>query len=154
MVHERERAEEQGYASPIQPDAKATHASYDAAVATLLLHSPCPERTSLMLATHNQASIERAVALLKGSAAVPKDQVYFGQLFGMADHLTFNLAANGLKSYKYVPYGPVRKVLPYLIRRAQENADALSSAPALRKMMLTELARRGVQRTKSAFRFS
>lgn len=148
MVHERERAQEHGYPSPIHATVEATHASYDAAVEQLLLLSPCPERTSVMIASHNQPSIERVASLLlapdgtAGKSRVPRQQVFFGQLLGMADHLTFTLAAHGLKAYKYVPYGPVREVLPYLIRRAQENADALSGAAEQRNMMLTEVRRR------------
>ena len=86
-----------------------------------------------MLATHNQHSIELAAArLLADGSAVPRERIYFAQLLGMADHLTFTLAANGFKSYKYVPYGPVEEVLPYLIRRAQENSDALSGGARAR----------------------
>ena len=145
----------------------------------LLLHSPCPERTSLMVATHNRASVERvaahllaerwhtqeetsggvihtAAAATASSAAVsspstaaapsrvPPGNVSFGQLLGMADHLTFTLASHGLKAYKYVPFGPVREVLPYLMRRAQENVDALSGAAEQRNMMLAEVRRRWV----------
>jgi len=150
MVHERTRAAERGYADPIQPSLEATHASYDAAIDALLLHCPCPERTSVMIASHNQASVERvAELLLDGEAGgrasrVPHDRVYFGQLLGMSDHLTFTLAGQGLKAYKYVPYGPIREVLPYLIRRAQENADALSGATEQRNMMLAEVRRRAL----------
>ena len=143
MVHERERARELGYPDPIQPTAEATHASYDAAIRALLLHCPCPERTSVMVASHNRSSVEYAARLLLGEESrVPTNRVVFGQLLGMADHLTFTLAAHGLKAYKYVPYGPVREVLPYLIRRAQENADALSGAAEQRNMMLKEVGRR------------
>ena len=193
MVHERERARERGYADPIQPTAEATHSNYDAMLDTLLLHCPCPERTSLMVATHNRSSVERVAAHLLAerrraqelggassggalphsrqctdddSAAaasntayatataataaapsrVPTGNVSFGQLLGMADHLTFTLASHGLKAYKYVPYGPVREVLPYLMRRAQENADALSGAAEQRNMMLAEVRRRWIGR--------
>ena len=164
MVHERQRASELGYASPIQPTAEATHASYDAALDTLLLRCPSPERTSVMVATHNRASIERAAAYLLGGSGddgaggagdggaggppgrsrVPFTNVAFGQLLGMADHLTLTLARCRLRTYKYVPYGPVREVLPYLIRRGQENADALSGAREQRDMMLAEVRRRAV----------
>lgn len=147
MVHERERAISLGYPDPVQPTLEATHASYDKAVDTLLLHCPCPERTSLMVASHNQASVERVAALLLDDGSrVPRDQVFFGQLLGMSDHLTFTLARLGLKTYKYVPYGPVREVLPYLIRRAQENSDALSGAAEQRDMMLAEVRRRVIGR--------
>jgi len=147
MVHERARACDLGYNDPIQPTLEATHASYNAAIDALLLDCPCPERTSVMIASHNQTSIERVAGMLldeSGSNAsrVSHDRVFFGQLLGMSDHLTFTLAGHGLKAYKYVPYGPIREVLPYLIRRAQENADALSGATEHRDMMLAEVRRR------------
>ena len=172
MLHERQRARRLGTPDPIHPTVEATHASYDAAIDALLLSPPCPERTSLMIATHNQASVERAARLLlplrrpdggeigdsmgdgmgEGVGAaepsslpasrVPRTQVYFGQLLGMADHLTFHLAAHGLSAYKYLPYGPVAEVVPYLLRRAHENADALSHASTQRNMMLREAWRR------------
>ena len=165
MEHERSRAEEFGYDDPIQPTVEATHATYASAM-ELLLHPPQPEATWLMVATHNEASILHAAgALLRGEAAVPPGQVAFGQLLGMADHLTFALGAcgapppkyrailepraeaslpwrAGLKAYKYVPWGSVGEVVPYLLRRATENADAMSGAPAQRAMMLRELRRR------------
>jgi len=147
MVHERKRASEMGYPDPIQPSAEATHRSYDAALERILLAPPSPSTTSLVLATHNQASIERAAGLLLGGASsVPSGRVYFAQLLGMADHLTFTLGSSGFKAYKYVPYGPVSEVLPYLIRRAQENSDALSGALEQRGMMLAEVRRRWLGR--------
>jgi len=142
MEHERARAAALGYEDPIQPTAEATHANYTAAL-QLLLRPPRPEATWLMVATHNEASITHAAgALLSGAATVPPRQVAFGQLLGMADHLTFGLGACGLKAYKYVPWGSVGEVVPYLLRRATENADAMSGAPAQRAMMLRELGRR------------
>jgi len=145
MVHERQRAAALGYDDPIHPSAEATHASFDEAIKQLLVHCPCPERTSLMVATHNQPSVELVTCLLSsGASSIPRECVHFGQLLGMADHLTFTLAANGYQAYKYVPYGPVHEVLPYLIRRAYENADALSGARAQRNMMLSEVRRRFV----------
>lgn len=73
-----------------------------------------------------------------------KGTIYFGQLLGMADHLTFTLANNGYKAYKYVPYGPIDEVVPYLIRRTQENSTLLGSAGVQeeRKMVGRELRRR------------
>ena len=135
---------------PIHPTVEATHASYDAAIDTLLLCPLQPERTSLMVATHNQSSVERAAKLLlpdengRHASFVPCENVYFGQLLGMADHLTFTVAAYGLNAYKYVPYGPVREVLPYLLRWAHENADALSGAALQRNMLLRDLRRRAL----------
>jgi len=143
MVHERERAAKLGYADPILPTVQATHDSYNNAVDTLLNRCPCPEKTSVVLATHNQDSVELAAGLLLANEAkVSRDRIYFAQLLGMADHLTFPLSSAGFKAYKYLPYGPVAEVLPYLIRRAQENSDALSGAREQRAMMLGELRRR------------
>jgi proline dehydrogenase len=148
MNSERERAAERGYPDPIQPSVEATHACYDSALDRLLLHSPNPEKISLMIATHNTDSCERAAGYLSegGGSRVPRSNVAFGQLYGMADHLTFGLAAAGFFAYKYLPYGPVREVLPYLIRRARENADALSGAKAQRSLMLREVGRRLLSR--------
>ena len=148
MIHERQRAADRGEADPILPTVDATHASYDGAIDALLLDAPSDmsERLSVMVASHNQASVARvARMLLSDETKVPADRVYFGQLLGMADHLTFTLASHGLKAYKYVPWGPVGEVLPYLVRRAQENADALSGAAAQRDMMLAEVRRRAVR---------
>ena len=143
MVTERERAAERGYADPVHPSVEATHKSYNSCVETLLTRCPRPHRTSVMIATHNTESVTRAAKLLmSGESHVPPEHVAFGQLMGMADHLTYGLAAAKLKAYKYVPYGPVREVMPYLIRRAQENADALSGSSTQRAMMLTEVRRR------------
>ena len=147
MIHERQRAADRGEADPSLPTVDATHASYDGAIDALLLDAPSDmsERLSVMVASHKQASVARvARMLLSDETKVPADRVYFGQLLGMADHLTFTLASHGLKAYKYVPWGPVGEVLPYLVRRAQENADALSGAAAQRDMMLAEVRRRAV----------
>ena len=103
---------------------EATHASYDAAIDTLLLHCPCPERTSVMVASHNKASIERVAALLLGESLgdeggkrsrVARERVYFGQLLGMGDNLTFTLARHALKAYKYVSEDPSREALPWAL---------------------------------------
>ena len=73
--------------------------------------------------------------------------VYFGQLLGMADHLTFTLGNGGYSSYKYLPYGPINEVMPYLIRRAQENSDIMSGVTKERAMLWDELMRRfGIRR--------
>ena len=64
--------------------------------------------------------------------------VYFGQLLGMADHLTFGLAAHGHTAYKYLPFGPLREVMPYLIRRAHENADLLGGGAAIERRLINK----------------
>merc|ERR1739845_55872 len=97
----------------------------------------------VLVATHNRGSIERTLQRMD-ELGTDKNKVYFGQLLGMADHLTFVLGANGYKAYKYVPYGPIDEVMPYLIRRTQENSTFLGSAGVQeeRGMVGKELRRR------------
>mmetsp|Transcript_13664 Transcript_13664/g.40121 ORF Transcript_13664/g.40121 Transcript_13664/m.40121 type:complete len:147 (-) Transcript_13664:246-686(-) len=143
MVYERERAARLGFADPIQPNLEASHASYAECMTEMLVRSPVPEKTSPFFASHNEDSVRMAVGLLSsGESKVTSDKVGFGQLLGMSDHLTFTLGGAGLKAYKYVPYGPLDEVMPYLLRRAQENSDALGGAPLQRAMMLAEVKRR------------
>ncbi|EOD38686.1 proline dehydrogenase [Emiliania huxleyi CCMP1516] len=107
----------------------ASHASYAECMTEMLVRSPVPEKTSPFFASHNEDSVRMAVGLLSsGESKVTSDKVGFGQLLGMSDHLTFTLGGAGLKAYKYVPYGPLDEVMPYLLRRAQENSDALGGA--------------------------
>ena len=94
----------------------------------------------MVVASHNQTSVEKTIAAMdeEGISKV-NHNVYFGQLLGMADHLTFTLGMNGYSAYKYVPYGPINEVMPYLIRRAQENSDIMSGVTKERKMLWDEL---------------
>ena len=97
----------------------------------------------MVIATHNQESIELAVRLMKERNIDPRSHgVYFAQLLGMADHLSLTLGQGGYKAFKYVPYGPVGYCLPYLIRRAQENADVMAGAQKEMLMLWQELKRR------------
>ncbi|CAM9685874.1 unnamed protein product, partial [Scytosiphon promiscuus] len=97
MVSERERAEEEGYESPVFDTIEETHASYDAAVTLVLEHMAAGNRAEVMMATHNQASIEHAIALMQKLGIRRQDGVSFGQLLGMADNITFPLGAGGYK---------------------------------------------------------
>ncbi|KAK9839435.1 hypothetical protein WJX81_001871 [Elliptochloris bilobata] len=125
MYLERDRAAKKGYPSPIWPTIEQTHANYDRCVEQLI-RAVTSQGCEVMIASHNQASIERAVALLEELDMDPGEHgVYFGQLLGMADPLTYVLGRNGYRGYKYVPFGRVGEVLPYLIRRAQENSTVL-----------------------------
>lgn len=121
MILERRRAAAAGLPSPIWDTVEQTHAAYDAAVQALL---PLvrDRGAEFMVASHNQASVEKAVAGMAALGLPPSAGVYFGQLLGMADHLTYTLGANGYGAYKYVPFGGVGEVLPYLVRRAQVRA--------------------------------
>jgi proline dehydrogenase len=96
-----------------------------------------------MVASHNKRSMEFVISHME-QLGVSKETVYFGQLLGMADHLTFPLGANGYKAYKYVPYGPIGEVMPYLIRRTQENSTLLGSPEVQdeRVLVANELRRR------------
>lgn len=123
LVAEKQRAIEKGLPSPIHNSLQDTHDSYHKNLDYMLeRHTRC----NVMIASHNQTSVERAIELMQTYGIKPEDEkVYFGQLLGMADHLTFTLGAHGYKAYKYVPYGPIKEVMPYLIRRAQENNDIM-----------------------------
>lgn len=141
MMLERERAAEKGYPSPVWDTKEETHACYDGAVAMLL---PWVKNNGaeFMVASHNQRSVELAVAGMKAEGLPPSAPVYFGQLLGMADNLTFTLGANGYGAYKYVPFGAIDEVMPYLIRRAQENSDVLGGIAKETNMLRSELRRR------------
>lgn len=119
MEKERKRAEELGYPSPIQPDKAATDRDYNAALEFCIAHI---DRIAFVAGTHNEES-SGLLTQLMNKAGLPHNHphVFFSQLLGMSDNLSFNLAASGYNVAKYVPYGPVKAVLPYLFRRAQEN---------------------------------
>ncbi len=121
MVKEGDRAQEKGYPTPIQPSLEATHADYNAAVRYCIENH---ERIGTTVGTHNQESVRLAAALMD-ELGVPRNHphINFAQLLGMSDNLTFNMAAAGYNASKYMVYGPVTEVLPYLVRRAQENTS-------------------------------
>mmetsp|Transcript_5093 Transcript_5093/g.14616 ORF Transcript_5093/g.14616 Transcript_5093/m.14616 type:complete len:636 (-) Transcript_5093:748-2655(-) len=143
MVIERERALKLDYPSPIHDTIEDTHHNYNKCVAEVLEHV-AGEGAEVMVATHNQGSIESTVAQMGQLGIHPphKSGVFFGQLLGMADHLTFTLGRNGYRGYKYVPFGPVEEVMPYLIRRAQENSDMMGGVGHEMRLLRGELLRR------------
>eukprot|EP00051_Salpingoeca_urceolata_P031208 m.10754 g.10754 ORF g.10754 m.10754 type:complete len:587 (+) comp3855_c0_seq2:365-2125(+) len=143
MVAERERAAKLGLDDPIHDTLQDTHNSYDSIAKYILTHQARAGNSEVLFATHNQLSIEKVTALMK-SLGLDRQTggVYFGQLLGMADHLTFTLGQSNYKAYKYVPYGQVHEVVPYLIRRAQENGDMLGGTAKERAMIGTELRSR------------
>jgi proline dehydrogenase len=142
MVMERQRAQQLVYEDIIHHDIEATHRNYNEVVKELLGRISDGQDIEVMLATHNQESIERAVSIMQSTGISPNKGVYFGQLLGMSDHLTFALGKSGYKAYKYVPYGRVKEVMPYLIRRAQENSGMLGGAINEIKLVKSELHRR------------
>ena len=144
---ERARAARLGYADPVHATIEDTHACFDAAVAFALTRPDVRSGRSaanVLVASHNRASVERALDVMADEGLDARtSKVYFGQLLGMADHLTFTLGAHGYRAYKYVPYGSLYEVMPYLLRRAHENGDLLSSNVAgERALLVGELARR------------
>ncbi|MEY3983218.1 MAG: hypothetical protein RL160_775 [Bacteroidota bacterium] len=120
MEKERERAKTMAYKDPIQPDKSATDRDYNDAL-EVCVHNI--QRVSICAGTHNEQSSNFLMQLMAQNGLAPNDErIYFSQLLGMSDHISFNLAHAGYRVAKYVPYGPVKAVLPYLGRRAQENS--------------------------------
>jgi proline dehydrogenase len=140
MEKERKRAQERGYESPIQRDKEATDRDYDAAVTFCIEHL---EKTGLIVATHNEESNLLAVEGLQ-ERGLPLDHlhVHFSQLYGMSDNITYNLAAVGCSVSKYVPFGPLKDVIPYLMRRAQENTSVKGQTGRELLLIKKELKRR------------
>ncbi len=140
MEKERARAAEKGYPDPIQPDKATSDADYDAALRFCAEHF---HRVSVCVGTHNEAST-LLMARLMGERGLAKNdaRVWFAQLLGMSDNISYNMAAAGYNVAKYVPYGPVREVLPYLIRRANENTSARGQTGRELGLILAEMRRR------------
>ncbi|MCF3107763.1 proline dehydrogenase family protein [Niabella sp. CC-SYL272] len=140
MEKERARAAERGYPSPIQPDKASSDRDYNAGVQFSLERL---DRMALVIATHNEKSNLDAVAWLQ-QHQVPFNHphVHFSQLYGMSDNITFNLAAAGCSVSKYLPFGPIEDVVPYLMRRAQENTSVKGQTGRELGLIQTELQRR------------
>ncbi len=141
MKIERDRALVRNEPSPICDTIEDTHDNYH----RVMQHILAGKNRSLVVASHNQTSIEFAIQYMaKHNIDPATGGVYFAQLLGMADHLTFSLGCNGYKAYKYVPYGPVHEVIPYLIRRAQENGDLIGGGAAKEIRMASQEIKRCV----------
>lgn len=139
MEKERERAEEKGYPSPICKDKKETDENYDAAI-KYMMEQP---KMALFVGTHNEESSYLAMELAKKRGVKENDnRLWFGQLFGMSDHISYNLANKGYNVAKYLPFGPVRDVMPYLIRRAEENTSVAGQTSRELNLLKTERKRR------------
>ncbi len=139
---ERERAAEMGYESPIQPDKESTDADYDSAIDYCLKHL---DEVSFVAGTHNESST-KLLAEKMHDAAIISDHphIYFSQLFGMSDNLSYPLAKYGYNVSKYLPYGPVKDTIPYLIRRADENSAVSGQVSRELELIKKELRRRGL----------
>ena len=143
MEKERERADRKGYKSPICATKQETDDNYDAAVLYMMNN----EKMAVFAGTHNEKSSLILIDLAtKYNISKDDQRLWIGQLYGMSDHISFNLAANGYNVAKYLPFGPVRDVMPYLIRRAEENTSVAGQTN--RELKLLKLERRRRKLTK------
>lgn len=142
MDKERKRAAEKNYPDPIQPDKEATDRDYDAVLAFSLEHI---DKIALCAATHNEkSSLFLAEEMQKRNIPANHPHIHFSQLYGMSDQITYNLAKAGFNATKYLPYGPVKDVIPYLIRRAQENKSVGGQMSRELNLLDKEIKRRGI----------
>ncbi|MDI1354582.1 MAG: proline dehydrogenase family protein [bacterium] len=140
MEKERERADELNYPSPIHTNKEGTDRDYDLALKFCVENI---NNMALCAGSHNESSSLHLLELMKQhnlSASDPR--IYFSQLLGMSDHISFNLSTNGYCVAKYVPYGPIHEVLPYLIRRAQENTSVEGQTGRELNLIMKEKQRR------------
>lgn len=140
MEKENARAEEKGYPTPICPSKQATDENYDAAVDYMMKHI---DKMAVFAGTHNEDSSYKLMNLIdKNNISKNDDRVWFGQLYGMSDNISYNLAENGYNVAKYLPFGPVRDVMPYLIRRAEENTSVAGQTSRELNLIKSERERR------------
>ncbi len=140
MEKEHERAKEKGYATPICASKQATDDNYDAAVDYMMKHI---DKMAIFAGTHNEESSYKLMTMLKENGiAIHDPHIWFGQLYGMSDNISYNLAAHGYNVAKYLPFGPVRDVMPYLIRRAEENTSVAGQTSRELNLLKTERKRR------------
>ncbi len=140
MEKEISRAIEKGYASPICESKQATDDNFDAAVQYMIQNI---SKMAIFAGTHNEQSSYKLMELQQQMQIDKKDQrIWFGQLYGMSDNISFNLSENGYNVAKYLPFGPVRDVMPYLIRRAQENTSVAGQTNRELNLLKTERLRR------------
>ncbi len=143
MEKERKRAAEKGYPSPIQPGKENSDRDYNAGLEFCVDHL---QRIGLIVASHNEYSNLYATQLLQ-KKGLPLDHphIHWSQLYGMSDNITFNLAKAGCSVSKYLPFGPIKDVIPYLMRRAQENTSVKGQTGRELGLIRKELARRKKQ---------
>ncbi len=144
MEKERERAEKHNYPSPIQPSKAATDDNYDKSLAFCVDNK---QRISLISGSHNEYSNYYLALLMEKHSMKNNDpRIWFAQLYGMSENISFNLAKAGYNVAKYVPYGPVKSVMPYLFRRAEENTSVAGQSSRELSLIRKELRRRRLNR--------
>ncbi|HLT50888.1 MAG TPA: proline dehydrogenase family protein [Arenibacter sp.] len=142
MEKENERALEKGYPTPICPSKQATDTNFDAIVTYILENL---DTISLFAGTHNEHSSYKLMEQMETMGiAINDPSIWFGQLYGMSDHISFNLAKKGYNVAKYLPFGPVRDVMPYLIRRAEENTSVAGQTNRELTLLKKERKRRRI----------
>ncbi len=140
MEKERERAARLDYEDPIQPDKHTTDDDFDKGLTFCVEHR---ERASVVAGTHNEYSNYHLTVLMQKNGIAPNDnRFHFAQLYGMSDHISYNLAHLGYNVVKYVPYGPIDKVMPYLFRRAEENTSIAGQSSREFSLIQREMRRR------------
>jgi proline dehydrogenase len=143
MDNERKRAADLNYPSPIQPDKESTDRDYNAAVQFCIEHL---DKIAVIVASHNEYSSLYTTELLdEKGLAQNHPHVHFSQLYGMSDNITFNLAKAGSSVSKYLPFGPIKDVIPYLMRRAEENSSVSGQTGRELGLIKRELERRKVK---------
>ena len=148
MEKERLRAEEMGYPSPIQPDKKSCDIDYDLALDYILDKI---NYFSLVAGTHNEgSSLKLALSIMERNISKDDSRIYFAQLLGMSDHISFNLAHHKFNVAKYVPFGPVKEVMPYLLRRADENTSVAGQTSRELSLIKKELKERKIKAKSSS----
>jgi proline dehydrogenase len=140
MEKENDRAKEKGYPTPICESKEATDANFDTVMSYIFDHL---DDISMFLGTHNEKSSLMATDIMRAKGIpISDNRVWFGQLYGMSDHISFNLAAEGYNVAKYIPFGPVKDVMPYLIRRAEENTSVAGQTNRELELIKKEKKRR------------
>jgi len=144
MEKEHKRAEEKGYPTPICESKAATDTNYDVTMEYMMNHL---DSMSIFVGTHNELSSYKVIELMKTKGISKNDdRIWFGQLYGMSDNISYNLAEHGYNVAKYLPFGPVRDVMPYLIRRAEENTSVAGQTSRELNLLKTERGRRKLQK--------
>jgi len=142
LEKENDRAEEKGYPTPICPSKQATDENFNEVMGYMMEHL---DDISLFLGTHNEESSYLAMETMEAKGLSRNDaRIWFGQLYGMSDHITYNLATAGYNVAKYIPFGPVKDVMPYLIRRAEENTSVAGQTSRELDLLQREKKRRGI----------
>lgn len=142
MEKENDRAKEKGYPTPICESKLATDKNFDATIEYMINHL---DTISLFSGTHNEESCYKLMHLIESNRIEKNNpNIWFGQLYGMSDHISFNLADKGYNVAKYLPFGPVRDVMPYLIRRAEENTSVAGQTSRELSLLKKERKRRKI----------